>query len=216
MNKLHLTIIAVAVAISTLVGSPRSARADAHCFCSLAWQDNTNYKGSPTKGWIWDSGALATYKGPNQQGDANQTDCNTKCTGVCRNMTKEQAAQLACDHGVPSGAQLTCWSKVGTKEWKTAQGFPGTLINTPAVNQTTCTCPAGTVNDAWINGGTIQPGHKCTFVACDHYNTYPANTYPPNNTPVGTWGWTWGAFIAQWVQPTCKTVQTAPAVCKLQ
>lgn len=198
------------------VAAPTDAAADAHCFCSLAWQDNTNYQGSPAKGWLWDSGSLATYTGITQQSDKNQTACNTLCTQRClAEWNKDKAAALACAKGVPSGSTLMCWSKVGTREWKSAQGI-GTLVNTPAQFKTTCKCPEGTYGQPWVNGGTVPQGAKCAFVVCDHYQPFPGTGYPANGTAIGTWGFTWGAFFGQNIDPTCTTTQTAPAVCTIR
>lgn len=191
------------------------ARADAHCFCSLACEDNTNYKGSPVKGWLWDAGSLATYSGPFQQGDANQTRCNTLCTDkIAAIWNAQNAASLACGHGCADGSAIRGWSKVGTREWKSAQ-MVGTLVNTPAQTQTRCTCPAGSRNGDWVDGGPVPVGTRCAAVVCDRYPTIPAGSYPPNNTQLGTWGFTWGTFIAQFVNATCTTTQTAAAICKI-
>jgi hypothetical protein len=197
------------------LGLPKGALAAAHCFCSLACQDNTNYANTPVKGWLWDSGSLATYTGIDQQSDSHQTACNTLCTQKClATWNKVNAGPLACSKGCANGSLIACWSKVGTKEWKSAQAV-GNLINTPAQFNTTYKCPAGTRGDNWVDGGAIAAGKKCTFVACDHYQTFPPNTYPPNGTPIGSWGYTWGQFIAQNVDPIATTVQTAQAVCKI-
>jgi hypothetical protein len=215
MRKLTKTLW-LAIVLGGWLGLPQEALAEAHCFCSLACQDNTNLKGSPVRGWLWDSGSLATYRGLDQQGDKNQTDCNTLCTRKCfATWNKANAASLACSKGCVNGAAVTCWSKVGTREWKSAQQV-GTLTNTPAQTNTTYRCPAGTRSDNWVDGGPIAAGKKCTFVACDHYQTFPPKTYPPNGTAIGSWGFTWGEFIGQHIDPIATTVQTASAVCKIQ
>jgi len=159
---------------------------------------------------------LATYTGPFQQGDANQTACNTLCTQKCSaTWNKANASPVACSKGCANGSFVACWSKVGTREWKSAQGI-GYLTNTPAQQSTTYKCPVGTRGDNWVDGGPITPGKKCTFGACDHYQTFPPNTYPPDGTQIGSWGYTWGQFIGQYVNPISTTVQTAAAVCQIQ
>ncbi len=204
-----------AAMLGCCLGLPEDASAAAHCFCSLACQDNTNYKSTPLKGWLWDSATLATYTGLDQQGDKNQTDCNTRCTKTClETWNKGNAGPLACSKGCANGSLVACWSKVGTREWKSAQGI-GNLVNTPNQFSTTYKCPPGTRNDNWVDGGPIGAGKKCVFVACDHYPTFPPNTYPPNGTQIGSWGFTWGQFIGQHVNPIATTVQTASAVCKI-
>lgn len=211
MSKLTKTLWFAAV-LGCCLGLPKDAFAAAHCFCSLACQDNTNYKGSPVKGWLWDSETLATYTGWDQQGDKNQTDCNTRCTQKClATWNKANAGPLACSKGCANGSLVACWSKVGTREWKSAQAT-GNLTNTPA--QYTYKCPPGTRGDNWVDGGAIAPGKKCVFVACDHYQTFPPKTYPANGTQIGSWGFTWGEFIGQNVNPIATTVRAA--TCKIQ
>jgi hypothetical protein len=214
-KRIPLQPLLVAALLAGWLGFAKDASAEANCFCSLACEDNTNYKSGTVRGWLWDSGSLATYTGWDQQGDANQTACNTLCGQQClQTWNKANAGPHACSKGCANGQAIACWSKVGTREWKWAQGI-GTLTNTPAQSTTTYTCPAGTKGDNWVDGGTIAAGKKCTFVACDHYQTFPPNTYPPNGTPIGSWGYTWGEFIGQNVNPAASTVQTAPAVCEI-
>ena len=59
-----------------------------------------------------------------------------------------------------------------------------------------CKCPAGwTCNGCspQVDGGITSDG-KCKKVACQANTITP---YPPDGTPIGTWGFSWGnAFIA--------------------
>lgn len=204
-------------AMMVICGWTNSAFADAHCFCKLSCADLTN-KSSATM-VVKDYGTLATYTGLGQQSDTNQTACNSLCTKIAAADVGSQAvANAACNLNCPNGSLVTAWSKVGTKEYKSAAPI-GTLRNTPQVTVTTCKCPTSwTCNGCspQVDGGTTTDG-KCKKVACQA-NTIPP--YPPDGTPIGTWGFSWGnAFIAWGTTanggaPACKTTVTSPAVCK--
>lgn len=205
------------VAIMVICSWTNDAFADAHCFCKLSCANLTNNKIATMV--IKDYGTLATYTGPFQQSDSNQTACNTLCTkATAADIGSQTVANAACSLNCPNGSSVIAWSAVGTKEYKSA-GLIGTLRNTPQVTVTTCKCPAGwTCNGCspQSDGGITTDG-KCKKVACQA-NTIPP--YPPDGTPIGTWGFSWGnAFIAWGTTanggaPVCKTVVTSPAFCK--
>jgi len=214
-NIKRLLLFAAILAICG--GWTKDAFAQAHCFCLLSCVDLTNQKSSSMV--VKDYGALATYTGLTQQSDANQTACNTLCTTKAAPDTGSQAvANAACAIHCPNGSIVRAWSKVGTKEYKSAQ-LIGTLHNTPQVTATTCKCPTSwTCNGCspQVAGGVTTDG-KCKKVACQA-NTIPP--YPPDGTPIGSWGFSWGnAFIAWGTTanggaPVCKTTVISPAVCK--
>jgi hypothetical protein len=61
---------------------------------------------------------------------------------------------------------------------------------------TTCKCPTGWACNGCspqVDGGITSDG-RCKRLACQGNSIPP---YPPNGTPIGSWGFTWGnAFIA--------------------
>lgn len=208
MKKL-LPFLALAV---VLVAVP-DARADATCFCKLSYIDNTNLKSAI--GVVKDiTGEVnKKYTGPFQQGDANQTDCNTRCTNAAAKYTGNPAlaAQL-CAQGIPNGSAIRAWSAVGTREYKSAQ-YIGVLLNTPAVTSTKCVCPPDTMTNTSNQVGGVPADGKCKKHVCGPITGIPL---PPNGTPIGTWGFTWENTVWAFVKPNCTTTTVSPAVCRFQ
>lgn len=58
-----------------------------------------------------------------------------------------------------------------------------------------CKCPKGWLSNMTnVNGGPTPDG-KCKKLACANISVAPL---PPNGTPVGTWGFTWGNGLWAW------------------
>ena len=217
MNVLIPSRKSIAFAMVAAMFLPWSgfAHAEAHCFCQIACQDNTGHRGGSVNGQIHDLGVLGSaFTGPFQQSDANQTKCNTRCTDAAAAIAKAQVQQWACQGGCPEGSTVRAWSKVGTKEWKSAQGY-GVVHRTPEIS--TCKCPSGWLaNQTNVDGGITADG-KCKKDACGNSSVSPP---PPNGTAIGNWGFTWGSGFVAWGTPAnggaaaCKV--TAGATCTLQ
>lgn len=191
----------------------RGADAAATCFCKLSTADLTNLKSA--NGVVRDltGDVNKTYTGAFQQGDQNQTDCNTRCTNAAAQYTGNAsfAAQL-CAAGVGNNATIRAWSAVGTREYKSAQ-YIGVLINTPAVTKTTCVCPPDAMANTTNELGGVTVDGKCKKGICGPYSGI---TPPPNGTQIGTWGFTWGNGFYAWIAPKCATAVTTPAVCRFK
>jgi hypothetical protein len=191
--------------------------AEAHCFCKVSCANLTGQSSASMV--VKDLGPLFTYKGLDPMKAANQVDCAKLCTTAAAPYTGSQAiATAACALGCPNGFHVIAYSAVGTKPYRPAQEL-GVLKNTPVVSQTICKCPTGwTCNGCspQTDGGVTTDG-KCKKVACQPDTISPP---PPNGTPIGTWGFSWGnAFIAWGTAanggaPACKTTIISPAVCK--
>jgi hypothetical protein len=171
-------LIAILIAM-TAFGSTK-AFAGASCFCVVSINNLTNQ--TSATGVIKNYGSLATYTGLNQQGDTNQTNCNSKCTTTAAPDTGSQAiATAACAAGAGNGTNVIAWSAVGTKEYKSAQSLgilkrAAAVYNCPqggALNGTKCviTVAANPVcpKDYWYEGGNTK---KCVKQAC------PAGSMP--------------------------------------
>lgn len=60
---------------------------------------------------------------------------------------------------------------------------------------TTCTCPNGWLaTHTNVDGGVTVDG-TCKRVVCQPVSVPP---YPPDGTPIGTWGFTWRDAILAW------------------
>lgn len=77
------------------------------------------------------------------------------------------------------------------------------LVNKAPV--TVCTCPAGSIANTTNQPGVTADG-KCKKHVCGPITGKPL---PPDGTPIGTWGFTWGDGIWQWIKPTCVTSGSA-------
>ncbi|HWN09894.1 MAG TPA: hypothetical protein VNO50_11635 [Pyrinomonadaceae bacterium] len=222
MKVLTGTIFLVLIAIlgtgsKTTARSGKAILPTATCFCKISYNDLTNQKSA--SGVCLDlTGAVnKTYTGINPQKDANQTDCNTKCTAAAASHTGSQSmASCACAAGKPSGTVVRAWSAVGVREYKSAQQI-GILTNQPQVSQTTCTCPpTWASNTTHANGGVTTDG-KCKKLACSSISITPL---PANGTQLGNWGFTWGNSLIAWGTsanggaPNCVTSVISGAVCK--
>jgi hypothetical protein len=198
-----LSSAALFLSLSFVLASASEAKAEATCFCKISKENLTNSKSA--SGVLLDltSNVGKTYttsiKNGFEQSDKNQTDCNTRCTTAAASYTGQQSiAAQACAAGAPNGTVVRAWSAVGTKEYKTAQQI-GTLTNIAAVTQQVC--PAGSLANS-----TNQPGVTTDGYCKKQINTCPLPVYPPNGTQIGTWGFTWGNGVYQFVQPTTNVV----------
>lgn len=192
----------------------------ATCFCKVSY-DNLSGEKNATGVCLDLTGVVnKQYCGWNRQSLTNQQDCSQRCTNAVSALTaaqKQAVADCMCSNGKPTGARATAYSAVGTKEYNSAAPL-GTLTNSPAIIQTTCTCPQGWLSNTNNQNGGITTDGKCKkavcgpIVGCDPL---------PNGTPIGNWGFTWDNWIYTWGTPTnggkpnCVSVTLFPRVCKL-
>ncbi len=198
----------------------------ANCFCVISSQDLIGVAHSSSNDICLDLTADLNvhYTEVFPQKDANRQDCANKCGdyilhNVQNNPTKmQQLANCFCAKGVGNGTEIRGYGGVGTKEYRQAQTL-GHLTNTPAVNTTTCTCPASWLSNSSNQNGGVTTDGKCKRKVCGPIAT---TSLPPNGTAISTWGFTWGneiweyGSVANGGKPNCITVTTSPKVCKIQ
>jgi hypothetical protein len=72
-----------------------------------------------------------------------------------------------------------------------------------------CTCPSGSIANSTNQPG-VTPDGKCKKEVCRPITGTPL---PPNGTPIGSWGFTWGDAIWQYVEATCVVQMDPPGCC---
>lgn len=194
--------------------------ATATCFCVISYNDLTDQQSRSGVCMDITNIVNTTYSGVFPEKDDNRKDCQKKCSDAAYNLSaaqKQAIADCACAAGVGNGTPIRAYSAVGVKRYQSDQAM-GTLVNIPAVVQTTCKCPVGWwSNTSNVDGGVTADG-KCKKPVCGPIGVTP----PANGTPVGTWGFTWGNALYAWGTAanggaaTCKTIVVSPAQCKLQ
>jgi len=160
----------------------------AHCFCK-AIQNIGDDAGSSIPNPLIDFGELASYGTQIGHG----SDCENRCSQAASNSAHFNDKTWWCQlKKVKGHHRVSAYWAVGTGHYKVAQSIEFDCTG----GDTTCTCPKGwTCNGCspQVDGGVTSDG-KCKRVACQG-NTIPP--YPPDGTPIGSWGFSWGnAFIA--------------------
>jgi hypothetical protein len=192
--KITISTIIV-VLLTTLMPDAKVTTADAGremlaatCFCKISKDD---LRGQRTaSGVVMDltGDVNKTYTGVYQQHEDNQVDCKKLCKTAAEAYTKQNIANASCAAGVSDNSWINAFSAVGTKVYREALEI-GQLANKPQVTSTTCTCPPSWLaNPTNVPGGVTSDG-KCKKLAAKPINITPL---PPNGTPVGSWGFTWG------------------------
>lgn len=191
--------------------APAAGLCTYHCFCKA--RCGSDVVGTSITDAIIDWGAIKVYHNYCLNREKNADDCSKACSDKAINDPNWNSASFLCSK-CPSG-KVTAYASVATKEYKTAH--TRIITNTPAVTTTTCKCPAGWLATMTnVDGGVSQ--HGCKRVACQPNGIAP---YPPDGTPIGTWGFTWGNAILAWGTDAnggaakCVTSITSPAVCKI-
>jgi hypothetical protein len=217
---------------------PEPPADDCHCYGVISY-DNLAGKQHAT-GVCLDLGQLATYStnalhpcqpvlASNRQ--ARESDCCNKVQNAVLALTAAQRQAIAncfCAHGAANGTSVEAYGGFGagwlggvfhgSGNYRFCQKL-GTLVNNPEVTKTTCTCPKGWLaNTTNVDGGVTADG-KCKKGMCIWDKSLG---YPPDGTPVGTWGFTWSNGIYAWGsaanggKATCITTVVSPKVCKVQ
>ena len=171
----------------------------AHCHCKIALPQGDMI--NTVSSIVFDLGDIAVYNDPiNPQKDANQANCESKCSTAVHDLVQSHKDELCQRIGKVGSDKVKGYASVGTRKYRICQtegyrccAIPGTL-----------TCPGGWDPD-WNGPGN----NKCKRTAC----TLHSPPFPPNNTLIGTWGFTWGNAIIQWgpanavVPPSLKFCQ---------
>jgi hypothetical protein len=158
------------------------------------------------------------------QSENNQQECQSLCKTAAGKwghyIFSPSIASSACAAGVPDGTLIRAFSAVGNTGYREAIPI-GHLTNEPQVTQTKCKCPSGWQCNGCspqVDGGYTSDG-KCKKVACLGNSIPP---YPPNGTPIGSWGFTWGDSFQAWgtsanggapSSTLCVTTVIQPHVC---
>ncbi len=189
-----------------------SASLSATCFCKISKDrlDGVVTATGVIKDLTGEVNKTYTFQGETQQGM-----CKGECSNTANKYVKSQAvAAAACAANVPDSTSIYVYSAVGTKAYREVRPI-GRLKNSPAVAQTTCTCPPSWYSDTNVLGGVTTNG-TCKKLACGPLSITPL---PPDGTQVGSWGFTWGNTIwayssnANGGAPTCSTTVISPALC---
>lgn len=210
-----LTFIAVTILPTVMVKKKWPVKMpllSATCFCKISKDNLVGNKsatgvikdltGEVNKTFLW-------------QGSGQQDTCQSLCSTAAEKYEKNQSiAASACAAGAQDFTQIIAYSAVGTMEYRGAREI-GTLQHILPVTQTTCTCPSTWYSDMNnVLGGVTTT--KCKKLACKPIGIAPL---PPNGTPVGSWGFTWGNELwaygsnANGGAPTCVTVTVYPELC---
>jgi hypothetical protein len=151
----------------------------AHCFGQAAVYAGDSLSSVPNR--IIDFGEVASYA--TQIG--HNKDCEDKVSAAAALDSNFNNKTWLCQQIQHQGQyRVTAYAKVGTLNWSVAQS----IFVTCSGGVTTCTCPVGWSGDnPSITGGVTTNG-RCAKAACQH-GIQPS---PPNDTKIGTWGFTWG------------------------
>lgn len=183
-----------------------------HCFCKA--RCGSGSPGTSITDAIIDWGKIKTYRNHCLNREKNADDCSAACSQKALNDARWNSASFLCSK-CPSGL-VTVYAAVATKEYKTVS--TKSITNTPAVTQTTCTCPA-----TWLANPSNQPGGVTTDGKCKKgwCVSNAGIAPPPDGTPIGTWGFTWGNGVWVWGTSAnggaanCVSTVISPAVCKI-
>jgi hypothetical protein len=201
-----------------MIGWATDAFAEAHCYCKLSCYNQT---GTSVGSVLKDYGILTTYSGPFQQSPANQNNCRQLCKAAASADVGAQAlATAACAMGCPNGSIVKAYSAVGNKPYDSGAYLTiGTLVNTPAVTNTTYDC--GGVPGTWLDPPTAGNGNhaRCIKTSCAAVDGVPA---APPWVAIGTgwasatgpvWGTDGSGNIWYGVPAPSTTTEVSPAQC---
>lgn len=183
MPKGVLSAPILMVAVYMLFASP--AMAKKHCTCVAAI-------GGWNSGIVHNYGQVASY--PDLDVNAPK-----KCSKVCSDLVSGKSgmgnATALCASTGWAGGCVRGYGYIGTIGTNNPDGTAGKLICTaPVAAVTQQKCPQGWVSNTTNQDGDITTDGKCKRLACQPL-TPPL---PPNGTPLGTWGFSWGNGLWQW------------------
>ena len=151
------------------------------CYCVVSYKNLTNQK--KRSGVCLDLTGRVGHQ-YNGMSPHNQKACNKRCTDVAKVLSSSdlnKIANCACSKGVKNNTDITAYSALSVKKYKTAHAI-GRLVNKPASYNTTCNCPKGWTYD--------KPNNKCKKAQCKLNDL-------SSNQPLGEWGFIWNGTIWQ-------------------
>lgn len=182
---------------------PQDALAEAHCFCK-AIINVGNTAGTSIPNPLLDLGQVASYS----TAIGHNSDCENACSLAASNNANFNNKTWLCQRiRVAGHHRVSAYAAVGANgTYRVAQSIEFDCSG----GVTTCTCPTDWICNGCspqVNGGVTSDG-KCKKLACQPDTITPP---PPNGTPIGTWGFTWGNGFYAWGTaanggaPTCVT-----------
>lgn len=151
-------------------------------------------KGGWNNGIVYNYGVIATYRLLDLKAPGK---CSKACSDLVSGKNSIANATTLCASTNWSGGCVRGYGYIGAIGTNNADGTAGNLIcKAPVAAVTQQKCPAGwTCNGCspQVDGGVTNDG-RCKKLACQANSIAP---YPPDGTPIGSWGFSWGnAFIA--------------------
>lgn len=202
MMRMLMALLLALPLTSTLSLTPSAAqesasRLGASCFCKVTFQSFGDTQPSSIQGsnLLLDLGVVATYSINNEN---NRQQCRNKCSSVAATNSNFNNPQYWLPK-IQCNVKIAAYSAVGTSTYSRAQTpTHANLLD----GLKCCTSPARIVCAPGASADTNGPGNKdCKRVWC----TGPMSPQPPNNTLLGTWGFTWGNQVINWENPTSFT-----------
>lgn len=137
-------LLAWVFAVLIFLPSPATA-ANMTCFCKVS-ADNLSGICHPSSSQIIADLTGVVNKQYNwPRNNTKWQDCRQRCSDAA-NAAKGNIAAAACAAGVPNGTVFRAYAALGNcgnKGEYSSAGTLGELVNTPAVTETSCTCPQG-------------------------------------------------------------------------
>jgi hypothetical protein len=177
-----LTILTFGVATS----QPAKA-AGAHCFGKAIVYVGDD-AGSTIPNPIINLGELASYS--TQLG--HDKDCADRVSAAAASNAEFNNKTWLCQQIQRQGDfRVSAYAAVGTRDYRVAQSI---FVHCSG-GVRTCTCPPGWLaNPTNVDGGVTYDG-RCKKEVCAGN---PVRPLPANGTPIGDWGFTWGASFVAW------------------
>jgi hypothetical protein len=174
-------------------GAAKAAINKQTCFCVIS---KNNLTGNKHQSGVCNdlTGAVnLQFSGLQPSHSQRESQCAQACTAKAAPLTGNQGvAQCACSQGAPNGTVINAYRAVGNNGQYDSAHQIGVLKNSPAVTQTKC--PATWLaNQTNVDGGVTADG-KCKKLS----GTLSITPVPPNGTPLGTYGFSWGNQVYAW------------------
>lgn len=189
MQKLlGATLALVAILVYSVASPPPAAAAfSAHCYGKAIVYAGDD-AGSSIPNPLIDFGQLATYN--TQIG--HDKNCEDLVSAAAASNSNFNNKTWLCQHIQQQGQfRVSAYAAVGTRDYRVAQS----IFVTCTGGVKTCICPATWLSRMTNVVGGVTPDGVCKKLACDGNTISPP---PPNGTPIGTWGATWGNQFWAW------------------
>jgi len=199
-----MAYLACALLLMLPTATPTQAWPTAHCFCVISKDFLLGQQHATGVCEDLREQIGKTYTGPYRETEENQLGCSMLCGDLTKNWVKSQdVANACCSKGFTGLLEIYVWSAVGDGKYRHAKPTDGSdwvklgiLYSKAPVTQTTCHCPHGWISNSppQIDGGIVTNGQ------CKRADPHPLSIapFPPDGTPIGAWGFTWGNGVYAW------------------